>query len=210
MVQAILWDCDGVLVDSELLCQQGWVDVLQSRGHDVGVPAFVQRFVGHSSHQVLEHLGLPAETHAEVRSRIYALFREHLQASSGVHEVLSELRHLKHAVASNASMMSLNLELELTDLASFFSGHVYSAQDTGKGKPAPDIFLHAARQLGVSPEVCLVIEDSTPGVLAGCAAGMQVLGYAGGSHCTEGHAAQLLQAGAKTVMTDLRELKQLL
>lgn len=203
---AILWDCDGVLVDSERLCQQGWIDVLNQRGHAFLLRDFQQRFAGKTSGQVLQTLGLEPEAYPAIQQRIYDLFDRHLQPMSGVQEVLKRTQHMMHAVCSNASPKSLQLELQLTGLLDFFAGHIYSAHHTPKGKPAPDVYLLAAERLRVPSKHCLVIEDSVTGVQAGIAAGMMVWGFTGGSHCETGHAEMLRAAGASRVLKDFSEM----
>jgi beta-phosphoglucomutase-like phosphatase (HAD superfamily) len=99
------------------------------------------------------------------------------------------------------------MSLETTELARFFEPNLFSASDVPNGKPAPDLFLHAARRMRVRPPECIVVEDSPAGVSAAVAAGMTPIGFVGGSHSSIEHANQLTAAGAHTIVTDMRQLK---
>jgi beta-phosphoglucomutase-like phosphatase (HAD superfamily) len=110
-------------------------------------------------------------------------------------------------VASSSLPERIALSLRVTGLSDLFD-HVFSASEVPRGKPAPDLFLHAANRMGVSPESCLVIEDSAAGVQAALAAGMRVIGFAGGSHCGPEHAEKLRQMGAAVVIKHMVDLSQ--
>lgn len=127
----------------------------------------------------------------------------------GVEEALAALT-CKVCVASSSSPERLRHSLSLVGLLRWFDPHIFSAAQVARGKPAPDLFLFAARQMGVEPHSCVVIEDSVPGVAGATAAGMRVIGFTGGSHCGPGHSVRLRSAGAFATLADLGELPGLL
>ncbi len=133
-------------------------------------------------------------------------FRTELRATKHAAHALSWLRGPK-CVASSASIDRIRLSLECTDLLRYFDPYLFSASDVRNGKPAPDLFLHAAAKTRVHPSKCLVVEDSAVGVAAGVAAGMTVIGFVGGSHAGTQLASQLRSAGARAVISDMRALK---
>jgi HAD superfamily hydrolase (TIGR01509 family) len=136
---------------------------------------------------------------------IEAEFCRSLAAINGVTEVLDALS-LPICVASSSTLEQIRGKLQLTGLLQRFGENLFSATMVARGKPAPDLFLHAAQQLATAPHCCLVIEDSPTGVEAALAAGMTVIGFSGGSHCAPGHGAQLQAHGAALVIDDMRPL----
>lgn len=182
-VELIVFDCDGVLVDSERLS----AEVLREMAAELGI-AF-------TSGAALEHLrgrkvaewvaelaglrrgGVPADFTDEFRRRTAEAFDAHLVPVPGVREVLDAV-DVPYCVASSAPLHKIHHTLGLTGLLTHFGDRVHSAYEVGSWKPEPDLFLHAARDAGVDPAHCVVVEDSVPGVRAGVAAGMTVLGYA--------------------------------
>ena len=143
------------------------------------------------------------------RAKVMAALREELRPMPGVAEALAEIQ-LPCCVASSSHPERIALALRTMGLDGFFGDHVFSATMVARGKPAPDLFLHAAAKMGADPARCVVIEDSPAGVQAGKAAGMRVIGFAGGSHCREGHSAKLRFAGAEHVLTSMAELPMML
>ncbi len=183
----VVWDCDGVLVDSERLVtrlEAEWITRLGwSLTPDQVVERFMGRSAGHMEAEIARHVGaVPDGWHAELRDASLALFRAELTAVAGVPEALDAMDRAGVAccVASSSGHDRLRLVLGLTGLLDRFEGRIHSSQDVVRGKPAPDLFLHAAAHAGVAPVDCVVVEDSVPGVTAGVAAGMRVLGFAGG------------------------------
>lgn len=208
----LIFDCDGTLTDTEMLHSE--VDcefILREYGVVWDVEVMNRRFAGRTCADVeralSEDIGrsLPAD-HAD---RLFAYkssaFRKRLVPCTYIHEALAALREYQHAVASNALMRMLRVNLEAAKLYDLFAPHIYSRNMVGKPKPAPDLFWHAARACGFAVEDCIVIEDSEHGVAAARAAGMRVIGYAGGQHCYAGYAEAKLR-DADVVIEDMRKL----
>lgn len=194
--EAVIFDCDGVLVDSELLGNRIVVECAAELGVVLPLAEAVARFRGAKMADTVafieRRLGfpLPADFTAEVRRRMAAAFEAELQPVEGIESVLRDLE-VPCCVASNGPRDKMEVSLGATGLLPYFHGRIFSAYEVGSWKPAPDLFLHAARSLGVAPENCVVIEDSVLGVQAGAAAGMRVFGYA-----PAGEGASLGAAGA--------------
>lgn len=200
----IIFDCDGVLVDSELLSCRCLSDVLAECGIALSPEQAFELFLGRSTKAVEQHyrdLGqvVPDGLLPRLKSHVLSTFAGSLQPIAGVAAVVSELR-TPFCVASSSDIDRIALSLDVTGLRAHFGDRIYTAQMVRHGKPAPDLFLHAAEQMGAQPARTLVIEDSASGVLAGKAAGMMVWGFAGGSHYRgrDGHAI-LSGAGADRV-----------
>jgi len=149
---------------------------------------------------------LPADFALTVAAATLRRFRAELRATKHVAHALSWLRGPK-CVASSASIDRIRISLECTDLIRYFDPYLFSASDVRNGKPAPDLFLHAAAKTRAHPSKCLVVEDSAVGVVAGVSAGMTVIGFVGGSHAGTQLASHLRSAGARTVISDMRALK---
>jgi HAD superfamily hydrolase (TIGR01509 family) len=208
----VIFDCDGVLVDTERISVRVGVGILAEHGWQVSEDAFAARFVGCSAEEfergIAEHLGadLAREWDQRYAHRFRGAFESELEAVHGVVEVLQALdtHGVPTCVASNSDHGHLDHVLELAGLKDRLAGRVFSAHDVAAGKPAPDLFLHAAASLGFAPEHCVVVEDSPFGAMAARAAGMRCYGYAGG--LTPPH--RLAEQGALTFdhMTDLIDL----
>ena len=207
----IIFDCDGVLVDSEVLSCGCLSDVLASHGIDLGVDEALELFVGRSITAVREHyraLGrlLPDEFSNELKIRVREKFSESLLPIEGVGSVLGNLK-LPICVASSSDLDRVSFSLMLTGLSGYFGGRLYTSQMVKRGKPAPDLFLHAAAAMRADPHRTLVIEDSVSGVRAGKAAGMTVWGFVGGAHYASRDGRAILQAaGADRVFARMSEL----
>ncbi len=215
MIDLVIFDCDGVLVDSEALACVVHADVLTQFGYAITAEQVHDRFLGRSAREarleVETELGraLSDDYTVHLRAEIDRAFGAQLQPMPGIQTALSRLGH-KVCVASSGTLTRIRSSLATTGLIDHFAPHLFSAADVAYGKPAPDLFLHAAAQMGVRPERCLVIEDSIPGVTAGLAAGMTVFGFTGGSHCRAGHARVLLALGAHAVFDDMTQLPDLI
>lgn len=211
----VIFDCDGVLIDSEVVACRVDAACLTEIGVTITAEQVMERYVGIGLVEMLADIAakagreLPADLADAMRRRTAAAFESELMAIAGVDAVLTALR-LPRCVASGSEPARIRQSLTLTGLLHHFEPHVFSATQVAHGKPAPDLFLFAAATMGVAPAECQVIEDSVAGVRAACAAGMPVLGFTGGSHCRPGHDDRLRSAGATTVFADMWRLPELL
>jgi len=218
MFGAVIFDCDGVLVDSEVLFHTVELEVLAEFGLVYESRPFKARFMGMSDNafyaaldvEAHERLGrsIIAELRSRMKARVLERFERELRAVPGALEAVGHVR-LPKAVASSSSSKALDHKLKRFGLRDGFDPHIYSAEHVADAKPAPDLFLHAAAQLGVPPACCLVIEDSVNGVKAGLAAGMTVWGFSGGAHMDEHMCALLVEAGAHRLVGDWAEAQRL-
>ncbi|HXO69594.1 MAG TPA: HAD family hydrolase, partial [Bradyrhizobium sp.] len=205
----VIFDCDGVLVDSEVISCRAHAATLTRHGYPITEDQVFDRFLGRSMRQatleVEAELGrsLPDDFHTQVYSEIFREFATSLQATPHIVETLAAIT-LPVCVASSGPPEKISASLNRVGLYGRFAPHIFSAVHVKAGKPAPDLFLFAAEQMKVSPARCLVIEDSVSGIAAARAAGMAVLGYHGGSHCRPGHADTLRAAGAAVTFDDMR------
>jgi HAD superfamily hydrolase (TIGR01509 family) len=207
----VIFDCDGVLIDSELLTIGVEVALLAEAGIAITGDEIVERYVGISMAAMIADLearfGRPlgddfAARHA---SRVKTVFERELRAMPGIGDALDGLPG-KICVASSSSPERLRHTLGIAGLYERFHPHVFSATMVARGKPAPDLFLHAAERMDAAPRRCVVIEDSLPGIEAAVAAGMTAIGFTGGSHCRNGHGARLAAAGAAAVVDAMPEM----
>ena len=211
----VIFDCDGVLIDSQVIqCRIDAVE-LTRLGFTVTAEELARQFIGTATKDVQAHvetkLGRPLPSDFEVtRDRLVdAAYKTELRAVAGVAELLGRIG-LPVCVASNAQLDRLREVLALTGLLNYFEPNVFGADLVARPKPAPDLFLHAAACLNVSPPHCVVIEDSETGIRAAKAAGMQVLGFYGAGHCFPGYEQVLIAAGASAVFRSMGELLALL
>ena len=211
----IIFDCDGVLVDSEVLACQVEVAVLRGLGHPIPYAEFCRRAIGRSrkdNQAMLEaHWGrpLPADYTDQVQSRLFESFRTELQPVAGMPDLVRRVV-VDRCVASSSPPDRLGLALSLGGYAPLFGDGVFSAAEVARGKPAPDLFLHAAARRGAPAVQCLVVEDSVPGIEAAKAAGMIAVGFCGGGHCPPDQADILSAAGADAIAADAADLARLL
>lgn len=207
--KAVIFDCDGVLVDSEVLALEVEIELLAEMGLDYDRVDYVTRFLGRSEAAWRDLLDQDCRARTGRPLAEDFLHRNHERLSRAVRERLTEVAGcaaavaalaLPKAVASSSKAAFLREKLALTGLLPVFDPHVYSADLVARAKPHPDVFLHAAGALGVDPERCLAIEDSVNGVVAARAAGMTVWGFTGGGHCDAGAGDRLAAAGADRVI----------
>ncbi|ALN71450.1 HAD family phosphatase [Aureimonas sp. AU20] len=207
----VIFDCDGVLIDSQAIQNRVDAAELSRLGFEATADDLAHRFLGMTTKDVQAYveraLGrpLPEDFEAARDRLVEAAYRTELRAMAGIADLLAEFE-LPFCVASNARLAPLQQVLNLTGLLSFFEPHVFGVDLVARPKPAPDLFLHAAAQMGVDPSRCLVIEDSETGVRAAKAAGMPVLGFHGGGHCYPGYEARLTEAGAFATFKRMTEL----
>jgi HAD superfamily hydrolase (TIGR01509 family) len=206
----VIFDCDGVLVDSEILAVEVDKRVLAEFGWHLSTDEIIDRFLGKSSAtfaaQLEAHLGytLPVDWEEPYIPWLFDAFDAHLQPVPGIAAALDEIPD-RTCVASSGTHQKIRRTLGLTNLLHRFEGRIFSSTEVANGKPAPDLFLYAAREMNAAPERCVVVEDSKYGVRAARAAGMRVLGFAGGLT-----PAEWLHAEGATVFTSMSELPALI
>jgi HAD superfamily hydrolase (TIGR01509 family) len=209
-ISLVIFDCDGVLVDSERIAVRIDVAVLAQLGWAMTEAEVIERFMGRSDEEMTReieaHLGrhLPASWEEPFRHLYRAAFAAELQPVPGVVEALDAIA-LPTCVASSGTHEKIRFTLGLTGLYERFAGRIFSVSEVPRGKPAPDLFLHAASRMGVPPAGCAVVEDSRYGVEAARAAGMRAFGYAGGLVPR-----RALQGPDTVVFDDMRELPRLI
>ncbi len=211
----LIFDCDGVLVNSEEIVQDIELELLAELGLHYDRRDFALRFLGVSNQHFQSELNadsqarlnrpLPETFFDVLHERARLGFLERLQAFPGIDAVVSEWPgHV--AVASSSSISGLEFKLGHTALKPLFDPHIYSAEHVHAGKPDPAIYLHTASCLGVSPGSCIVVEDSVNGVLSAVAAGMRVVGFVAGAHCSPEQEQLLRRAGASLVVESMTDL----
>ncbi len=210
-----IFDCDGVLIDSELIALDVLSQMLSEYGTPMSVAACQDAFMGMHNADIVRAIearigrALPAGEGVRMRGRMIRRLESELKPIDGVADALARLEGPR-CVASSSDRARIALTLELTGLTRFFGARIFSGTEVARGKPAPDLFLHAARRMEFSPQDCVVIEDAVAGVRAAIAAGMTVIGFTGGSHTDAGHAARLREAGAKTIVATMAGLPDVL
>ena len=214
-IDLVIFDCDGVLVDSEVISCRAHAQMLTRHGYPITAEQVLQRFLGVSDREarlIVESemgRGLPDDFESQVKQATLQFYGEDLRAIAYAGETIAAIG-LPKCVASSGTPEKIRHGLTCAGLYDQFVPHIFSAVQVKRGKPAPDLFLFAAERMGAAPERCVVIEDSVPGVTGACAAGMAVLGFHGGSHCTPAHAAMLKKAGAAATFDDMRQLPALI
>jgi len=181
--KCIIFDSDGVLVDSETLSAKVFQEMAMELGFELDFETAVERFAGTSMKENLLLIGeniqgsLPVDFEKEFRARTYEVFKTDLKAVHGIHELIEKLG-IPFCVASSGPVEKIRLNLGLVNLLDHFENKIYSSYDIGSWKPDPGIFLHAAKRMGFEPEECAVIEDSASGIRAAIAGGFKVYALA--------------------------------
>ena len=228
----IIFDCDGVLVDSEWLVARIEVETRAEFGQEISIEEYIRRYVGLStrSPEYLKSLeGLPPEFRDLMKVRVERAFHEELEAIPGIADVLDHLKHWPKAITSSNSPHEIEMMLEHVGLLHHFEMHaaapaagaphvpnargghnIFSVSMVARPKPAPDVYLHAAEQNNVLPSQCLVIEDSVVGATAALTAGMTVWGFVGGRHSAPSTRASLSKLGVHRVIENMSEILQIL
>jgi HAD superfamily hydrolase (TIGR01509 family) len=214
MIDLIIFDCDGVLVDSEVVGNRVYAEYLTAQGYPHSASECNAKYLGMSDVHVMnlfENSGrsLPDTFLNDINSIMDDKLSKNLNPISGVERMLKSI-DIPYCVSSSGTPMKIQNSLTKTGLIKYFDGHLFSSAQVENGKPSPDLFLFSANQMGVKPSRTLVIEDSKAGVMAGVSAGMKVVGFTGGSHISVGHSRSLLDLGAHYILTDMRELNDLL
>jgi HAD superfamily hydrolase (TIGR01509 family) len=214
-VDLVIFDCDGVLVDSEVISCRAHALVLTRHGYAITAEQVFDRFLGRSTRQarleIEAELGrnLPDDLQIQLQDELFRSFAERLESIPHIDHALDAIAQ-PVCVASSGSRERMRVSLGRAGLYGRFAPNIFSATQVCNGKPAPDLFLFAAGQMATPPERSLVIEDSVPGVTGALAAGMTVLGFHGGSHCRPGYADTLRAAGAAMTFDDMRQLPDLI
>jgi HAD superfamily hydrolase (TIGR01509 family) len=209
----IIFDCDGVLVDSEIIAAEVESGLLTEAGYPIGVEEMAERFAGMTWQNILfqveREASIPLSATLIDRSEKLLDLRleQDVKAIAGVEFAVSRL-DMKRCICSNSSSRRLDMMLGKVGLKPLFAPNIFSAKDLGadRVKPKPDIFLHGAAQMGVGIDRTVVVEDSVHGVHAARAAGMRVIGFTGGAHTYPSHADKLTDAGAETVIARMNDL----
>ena len=213
-IQCVIFDCDGVLVDSEILAAQTVLTMLKPYGFVMDQEEYSSRFAGKVEEDTLAivreeyQIELPDDFLDRLRSEIERHLDQDLQPITGMKEAVERLS-LPKAIVSNSRSNRVIASLETTGLSGLVGDNIFAVEVVEHPKPAPDIYLYAARQLGVSPAACLVVEDSQSGVTAAHRAGMTVVGFLGAGHIPPGHQEVVKQAGAWTTVANAEELDTL-
>jgi HAD superfamily hydrolase (TIGR01509 family) len=201
LAQLIIFDCDGVLVDSEPLAAKAYERVYDRHGMSGVGPEIIAQCIGMKQADIIVKIRdltghhFPDHAHGDIWAETKVLFSEELAPTEGIADFLTALS-VRRCVASSSSVERIHHSLAVTGLAHHFGEAIFSSSMVKRGKPAPDIFLYAAERMGADPADCVVIEDSPFGVEGAVAAGMTALGYTGGGHTYPGHGDRLVSHGA--------------
>jgi HAD superfamily hydrolase (TIGR01509 family) len=209
----IIFDCDGVLVDSEPLSMRADVTLLQRYGIEISEAEAHHRFVGTTFQAMLDMMSqqfgtvFPEGLHDVKNRMVEELYHSDLKAVSDIDIVLRTIqnKHISMSIASNSPRQRVKLAVDLAGIAEYFDA-ITTYEDVAHGKPAPDVFLKAAERAGAAAQQCLVVEDSVTGSTAAVAAGMRTIGFVGTHNNPDAHAAALKAIGVAAVIADMREL----
>ncbi|WP_153771449.1 HAD family phosphatase [Labrenzia sp. CE80] len=215
--QPIIFDCDGVLINSEVIYHAVEMEFLGQIGLTYEPITYRTRFTGlhgrdfmaaiKADYAALAKGPFPNDFQERMTAEMYRRMETELTSVAGIHSFL-ELHKGPRAVASSSGLKGLKRKLQITELAEHFDNHIYSGDLVEHGKPAPDLFLMAADRIGQPPAECVVLEDSINGVKAGVAAGMTVWGFVGAGHADDGLANRLTDAGAHDVIVSFRQMTE--
>jgi HAD superfamily hydrolase (TIGR01509 family) len=203
----IIFDCDGVLVDSEIIAARVEAELLTAAGYEIEAEDLARLYAGLTFRDIMLRIEkesqqlFQATLIDEAEAMVDRKLRNEVRAIEGVHEAVASVT-TKRCICSNSGSSRLEAMLTRTRLLPFFEGRIFSSLDTpsAKPKPAPDVFLHAASVMEADPRKTFVVEDSVHGVAGARSAGMRVIGFTGASHSHPGHADMLTEAGAETVI----------
>jgi HAD superfamily hydrolase (TIGR01509 family) len=211
----LIFDCDGVLVDSEPLSMRIDVEILAENGVIMSEAEAHARFVGKTFAAMLDEIskefgaGFPSDASAQKDLRLLALYERDLKAVEGVRQALETIGHHRYSVASNSPAERVAAALRITGLTAFFGNRITTFEEVPRPKPEPDVFIEAARRAGYRPEHCIVIEDSVTGVTAAHRARCRVMGFTGTHPQPLSHALKLQEAGAALIFHHMAELPSL-
>lgn len=209
----IIYDCDGTLIDSEGIACSVCAEALSGLGVPYTKEMFAARYAGRPARETWDHIvatygvSLPDGFNARVNAEIHAALDAGVEPVFGARAAIETLAGPR-CVASSTGLTQLRKNLATAGLIDLFEPHVFSASQVKRGKPAPDVFLFAASQMGFDPAQTIVIEDTVPGVTAACRAGMRAIGFTGANHGGQGLDERLRQAGASAVIAAMADLPQ--
>jgi HAD superfamily hydrolase (TIGR01509 family) len=209
----VIFDCDGVLVDSEIVAARVEAELLSAAGFQITAEELAQTYAGLTFKDIMLRIEAEAQQVfqasliGEAEALVNKRLGEEVEMIAGADAAVRAVK-VPYCICSNSGMERLQITLTRTGLFRLFDGRIFPAADTpsGKGKPAPDVFLHAAKAMKANPARTFVVEDSVHGVAGARAAGMRVIGFTGASHSYAGHADLLTEAGAETVISRLSDL----
>jgi HAD superfamily hydrolase (TIGR01509 family) len=214
-IDLVIFDCDGVLVDSEVISCRAHAEMLTRHGYPITADQVLERFLGVSDREarlsIEAELGrsLPGDFEAQIKQAALQRYTDELRDIPHIAGAIAAIA-LPKCVASSGTPEKIRHGLTCAGLFDSLAPNIFSAVQVNRGKPAPDLFLFAAEQMQAAPARCVVIEDSVPGITAARAAGMTVLGFHGGSHCRPNYADTLRAAGAAVTFDDMRQLPGLI
>jgi HAD superfamily hydrolase (TIGR01509 family) len=213
--ELVIFDCDGVLVDSEVISCRAHAEILTRHGYPITADQVLERFLGVSDREARQAIEtdlcrkLPDDFEAQMREAALQRYADDLPTIPYVGEAIAAIG-LPRCVASSGTPEKIRHGLTCAGLYDLFAPSIFSATQVERGKPAPDLFLFAAARMQAVPARCIVIEDSIPGITGALAAGMTVFGFHGGSHCRPGYDETLRAAGAALTFDDMRQLPDLI
>lgn len=212
MTKHLLFDCDGVLIDTEIVAAEVVTDWLQSENVSIDIEAYIRDYTGKTFTDIINILKTNGALDATLNvsaiiPQLDAVIRDNQRPIPGVWEMLNTLS-VPRSVVSNSAKDYVALALDKLKITHHFEGRIFSADMVKKGKPSPDVYELALKTLSLSPIEAIVIEDSVAGVTAAAAAGLHTIGYLGGSHVRDGLGEVLISAGAKTLANDHADLQQ--
>jgi HAD superfamily hydrolase (TIGR01509 family) len=216
-ISHIIFDCDGVLVDSEPLSMRADAEVLARAGIKISEAELHKRFVGTTFQDMVTEIEkqhatkLPSNLSDLKNARMYEMYRTELKLVRGVRDALEDIRNmgLSMSIASNGPKERVKLALQLTGLLPYFKNAIVTFEDVPQGKPAPDMYLLAAKNAGVKADDCLVVEDSLTGVTAAVDAGCWTLGFTGTYEDQQAHGEKLKDIGAEAIFSKMADLPAL-
>ncbi len=208
MISQIIFDCDGVLVDTEIVAAEVMIDMLSGMGIKMDIEQYIDEFTGKTFSDIIKHFDITPETGKSIESMArdseQAIYNS-LRSVNGMPELVKSLK-LPVAVASNSNIWQVEKAIRFLEIENIVNGHYFSSEMVAHPKPFPDVYLLAAERTRQLPENCLVVEDSYSGVKAAKDAGMNVIGFCGGSHIRNGHAMRLQSLGVSAIAFNAEEL----
>ena len=212
MIKHILFDCDGVLVDTEITAAHVMVEAMQQKGADITLEHYLHNLSGSTFSVILNtYFGssLQGDEKKGLINRLEQKIVENVEAIEGVSDLLKSIT-LPMSIVSNSEIWQVKQEIERTNIDHYFTGNIFSSELVNNPKPAPDVYNLAKKELGLTCDEILVIEDSITGAKAALSAGLKVIGFSGASHILPGHKERLLELGVLSVVPTMQELDVLL